>query len=119
MDATHTEQREIEPEEYGDNQNNETNSDIEEEEHVGNGEPRVSRTVSTASESEAEEPVPEVIRERPRLTPNTNEQTPRRSIRDRRPAPRFTYDTLGQPSVQGHPSVSSAEVYGPPQMSHW
>ena len=119
MDAPPTEQREAEQEQYGDNQNNDSNSDIEEEEHVGNGEPRVSRTPSAASESEAEEPIPEVIPERPRLTPDTNEHTPRRSIRDRRPAPRFTYDTLGQPSVQGHPSVGSAEVYGPPQMSHW
>ena len=119
MDAASTEQRETGQEQYGDNQNNEPNSDIEEEENDGNGEPRVSHTPSTASESEVEEPVPERIQERPHLTPDTNEHTPRRSLRDRRPATRFTYDTLGQPTVQGHPSVSSAEVYGPPQMAHW
>lgn len=115
-DDTCTEPRETQQGQYGDNQNNEPNSDIEEEGNDANAEPRVSHTPSIASESEAEEPVPERIPERPRLTPDP---TPRRSHRDRRPTTRFTYDTLGQPSVQGHPSVNSAEVYGPPQMTHW
>ena len=119
MDAPPAEQREMDQDQYEDNQDNEPNSDIEEEEHEGNREPRASPRPSAASEDETEEPAPEVIPERPRPTPDTSEHTPRRSIRDRRPATRFTYDTLGQPSVQGNPSVGSAEVYGPPQMSHW
>lgn len=118
-DAAPTDQRESEQEQYGDNQNNDPNSGIEEEELEGNGEPRVRHTPSAVSESGAEEPVPERIQEIPCLTPDTNVHTPRRSIRDRRPAPWFTYNTLGQPSVQGYPSVNSAEVYGPPQMAHW
>ena len=65
------------------------------------------------------QPVPEETAAGPSLAPQSDEQTLRRSSRDRRPAALFTYNSLGQPSLQAQPSVSSVAVYEAPRMTFW
>lgn len=95
------------------------NSDSEEEDYVSTGEPRAIHTPSRDSGSETEQPRPEKTQAGPVLTPATDEQTLRRSIRNRRPATLFTYNALGQPTLQAHSSVSRSEVYEVPNMAFW
>ncbi len=111
-------QRETEQEQYGE-QNIEPNSSAQEEESVSDTESVVVQAPGTGSERETMQPVPEETGAGPGLTPQTDEQTLRRSTRDRRPAALFTYNTLGQPSLQAQPSVSSVGVYESPHMTLW
>ncbi|XP_035858119.1 uncharacterized protein LOC118495270 [Sander lucioperca] len=113
------EQKEVEKELYSEDQYSEPSSESEGEERRRNAEPRVIHNASQERESEIEQPLPGVAQAEPDLPPDTDEQALRRSTRTRRPATQFTYNTLGQPSFQGHPSVSSAEVYESPNMTPW
>lgn len=120
MDKTPTKAiRKPEPGQYGEHQDTEPNSDREEEGHVRTGEPGVFHAPSIGSESEAEQPCPNVTQAGPCLTPDTDEQILRRSTREKRPAALFTYHILDHPSRQVHSSVSSAEVYETPDMALW
>ena len=113
------EQKEAGNEQNSEDQYSEPNSESEGEEQRRNGEPRVIHTPSQERESGIDQPLPGVSQVEPDLPPDTDEQALRRSTRTRRPATQFTYNTLGQPSIQGHPSVSSAEVYESPNMTPW
>lgn len=53
------------------------------------------------------------------LTPatDTHTQSVRRSTRARKPTQTFTYQTLGQPSLQPYSAVNSLAVWGVPSIS--
>lgn len=111
-------QRETKQEQSGE-QNIEPNSNVEEEEIVSDAEYGVVQASGTGSESETMQPVSEEISAGHGLTPQLDEQTVRGSTRDRRPIALFTYNTLGQPSLQVQPSVSRVEVFETPNMTLW
>lgn len=111
-------QRETEQEQYGE-QNIKPNSSAEEEENVSDAEYGVGQAPGTGSERETVDPVPKETDAGPALALQTDEQTLRKSTRDRRPTALFTYDTLSQPSLQAQPSVSSVGEYEAPHMILW
>lgn len=55
------------------------------------------------------------------LHPDGNDQTSqvRRSTRDKRPTPKFTYDRLGQPTIQSQPTVNSLHAAEINQIPYW
>ena len=111
-------QRETEQVQCGE-QTIEPNQGAGEEGNVSDAESGVVQASDNGSDSETLQPVPGVTGAGPGLAPQSDEQTLRRSTRDRRPAALFTYNTLGQPSLQVQPYVSSVEVYEAPHMTFW
>lgn len=103
-------QRDTENQYYSQQQSREPDRDDGEEETVEYGETEVIHTPFLESGSEAE-PTQEEALTGSGLTPKVEEQSVRRSTRDRRPVTRFTYNTLDQPSHEVHPSVSTTYIW--------
>ncbi|CAI5639392.1 unnamed protein product [Oreochromis niloticus] len=111
--------RETGMEQDGGHQSTELDNDKGEEEHEMVRESGVTEVPFTVNGGEVGLPLSERARHTPNVTPPTNESVLRRSTRERRPATHFTYDTLGQPSLRLHPSVSCAEVHESPNTTHY
>ncbi|XP_067334566.1 uncharacterized protein [Channa argus] len=106
-------------EQYSGHQDQECASRGEEDYNMEDGESEAIHNSSTESESAAESPALNKTPAGPSRTSEAAEQTLRRSNRDRRPVTFFTYNTLGQPSHQVHPSVNSTDVYITPYTTLW
>lgn len=106
-------------EQDGGHQSTELDNDMGEEEHERVQESGVTEVPFTVDEGEVGLPLSERAQYTPNGTPPTNESVLRRSTRERRPVTHFTYDTLGQPSLRVHPSVSCAEVHESPNTTHY